>query len=76
HRVVVPRGVAVTILNHDGQVTASGFRDPLKVCIGPLGGVPSMHLACALRRVNPRAPHSEECPAERKGIEKTLHVPK
>ncbi|MEV0445094.1 DUF4097 family beta strand repeat-containing protein [Streptomyces spectabilis] len=31
HRVVVPRGVAVTILNHDGQVTASGFRDPLKV---------------------------------------------
>ncbi|MFI8928045.1 DUF4097 family beta strand repeat-containing protein [Streptomyces sp. NPDC053474] len=31
HRVVVPRGVAVTILNRDGQVTASGFREPLKV---------------------------------------------
>lgn len=31
HRVVVPRGVAVTLLNRDGKVTAGGFRDPLTV---------------------------------------------
>ncbi|EPH43629.1 hypothetical protein STRAU_3307 [Streptomyces aurantiacus JA 4570] len=31
HRVVVPRGVAVTVLNNDGKVTATGFREPLKV---------------------------------------------
>ncbi|GGR96303.1 lipoprotein [Streptomyces aureoverticillatus] len=31
HRVVVPRGVAVTVLDDDGKVTATGFREPLKV---------------------------------------------
>lgn len=31
HRVVVPRGVAVTVVDHDGEVTATGFREPLKV---------------------------------------------
>ncbi|MEV0256576.1 DUF4097 family beta strand repeat-containing protein [Streptomyces sp. NPDC050732] len=31
HRVEVPRGVAVTVENKDGRVTASGFQDPLKV---------------------------------------------
>ncbi|MEI5100385.1 DUF4097 family beta strand repeat-containing protein [Streptomyces sp. PmtG] len=31
HRVVVPRGVAVTLLNQDGAVTASGFREALTV---------------------------------------------
>ncbi|MGA4842265.1 DUF4097 family beta strand repeat-containing protein [Streptomyces sp. G45] len=31
HRVVVPRGVAVTVLSADGPVTARGFDAPLKV---------------------------------------------
>ncbi|MFH8606099.1 DUF4097 family beta strand repeat-containing protein [Streptomyces sp. NPDC018029] len=31
HRVEVPRGVAVTVENKDGTVTASGFKDALKV---------------------------------------------
>ncbi|MFD9905594.1 DUF4097 family beta strand repeat-containing protein [Streptomyces sp. NPDC059063] len=31
HRVVVPRGTAVTVLNADGSVTASGFDTALKV---------------------------------------------
>lgn len=31
HRLVVPRDVAVTVLNDDGKVTATGFREPLKV---------------------------------------------
>ncbi|GHC41003.1 DUF4097 family beta strand repeat-containing protein [Streptomyces flavofungini] len=31
HRVVVPRGTAVNVLNKDGSVTATGFREPLKV---------------------------------------------
>lgn len=31
HRVEVPRGVAVTVENEDGRVTASGFGDALKV---------------------------------------------
>ncbi|MEU7579006.1 DUF4097 family beta strand repeat-containing protein [Streptomyces sp. NPDC041068] len=31
HRVEVPRGVALTVENKDGRVTASGFRDTLKV---------------------------------------------
>ncbi|MGV9883370.1 DUF4097 family beta strand repeat-containing protein [Streptomyces sp. NPDC003006] len=31
HRVEVPRGVAVTVENGDGEVTARGFRDTLKV---------------------------------------------
>ncbi|WP_037685881.1 DUF4097 family beta strand repeat-containing protein [Streptomyces aureocirculatus] len=31
HRVVVPRGVAVTVLNDDGEVTATGFREPLRI---------------------------------------------
>ncbi|MFD5697420.1 DUF4097 family beta strand repeat-containing protein [Streptomyces lasiicapitis] len=31
HRVVVPRDVALTILNKDGKVTATGLREPLKV---------------------------------------------
>lgn len=31
HRVVVPRGIAVNVVNKDGSVTASGFREPLKV---------------------------------------------
>ncbi|WP_055567880.1 DUF4097 family beta strand repeat-containing protein [Streptomyces atriruber] len=31
HRVEVPRGVAVTVENKDGSVTAGGFRDAMKV---------------------------------------------
>ncbi|ATL27449.1 DUF4097 family beta strand repeat-containing protein [Streptomyces formicae] len=31
HRVEVPRGVAVTVENKDGQVTANGFHEALKV---------------------------------------------
>ncbi|ARX83192.1 hypothetical protein SMD44_02607 [Streptomyces alboflavus] len=31
HRVVVPRGTAVDVVNRDGSVTATGFREPLKV---------------------------------------------
>ncbi|MFD0418982.1 DUF4097 family beta strand repeat-containing protein [Streptomyces sp. NPDC127108] len=31
HRVVVPRGTAVNIVNKDGSVSATGFRGPLKV---------------------------------------------
>lgn len=31
HRVVVPRGTAVNVVNKDGSVTATGFREPLKV---------------------------------------------
>ncbi|MEV7191357.1 DUF4097 family beta strand repeat-containing protein [Streptomyces sp. NPDC093510] len=31
HRVEVPRGVQVTVENQDGRVTASGFRDALKI---------------------------------------------
>ncbi|MFJ7147926.1 DUF4097 family beta strand repeat-containing protein [Streptomyces sp. NPDC100445] len=31
HRIEVPRGIAVEVVNEDGEVKASGFRDPLGV---------------------------------------------
>ncbi|MGW3464707.1 DUF4097 family beta strand repeat-containing protein [Streptomyces olivaceoviridis] len=34
HRIEVPRGVGVTVVNEDGAVRASGFRDPVSIHVG------------------------------------------